>query len=445
MMAPADVRPGTVIAGSYEITETLGRGGMGTVYAARHVRTGRRVAVKLLHGDSRALPDAMERFRREARAAGSINSVYVTRVHDVEEDPQYGIAIIFELLKGRSLLDHLRANGVMSFDDAVPFVREVLAGLDDAHRAGIIHRDMKPSNVFLERLANGASRVKLLDFGVSKLPKALGGTTLTQPDQALGSFLFMPPEQVSKASEVDATADIYAFGVLLFQAMTGHLPFHGSTPIDVIHQKRVGEPRWLSEVAGKPFPTALEVWIRRCIEREPAKRFPSARDARMAWEQVVAAVLGPQAVAIEAPAPTGQTPSDLPPGLAPLPSRTVPIPQVDPIRGAGGTGAYAALPPPPARPSANAPLASVPTMVAASGASSGSAPIAPLMSGASAAPGFAPLMAPSSMGAPMPISSAMQSREAPVSSLKIALLVGGVILGVGLLGLLILWLILHRH
>ena len=284
-----DLAPGTLVAGTYEIVGPLGRGGMGELFRARNVRTERRVALKLLRADNKHRADAIERFRREARAAGMINSDHVTQVLDVEDDPELGIAIAFELLEGESLLDRLRRTGTMDMPTIGPLVAQILQGLADAHSAGIIHRDLKPSNIFLEKKGEGF-RVKVLDFGISKLPKAIAKTTLTEPGQSLGSFMFMPPEQIQRAASVDHRADIYALGTLVFQAMTGHLPFSARNLVELVQMKTAGRARSLGEATGKPFPPAIEAWVARCLALSPDSRFQSAAEAARAW-----AALAPEA------------------------------------------------------------------------------------------------------------------------------------------------------
>jgi len=277
------LRPGTLIAGTYEILGPLGRGGMGELFKARNTRTERRVAVKLLRPDAKARADAIERFRREARAAGMINSDHVTQVLDIQDDPAHGIVIAFELLEGENLLDRLRRTGVMGLDVLYPIIDQILRGLTDAHAVGIIHRDLKPSNIFMEQRPDGSYRVKILDFGISKLPKTIAKTTLTEPGQALGSFMFMPPEQIQRAANVDHRADIYALGTLVFQALTGHLPHSARSMVELVQMKTSAEPRTLEQASGKPFPQQLQAWVSRCLMRDINQRFQTAADAAAAW------------------------------------------------------------------------------------------------------------------------------------------------------------------
>jgi serine/threonine-protein kinase len=282
---------GTVVATRYRILRPLGRGGMGEVWAAENIRTGRQVAVKLLRSESKAKSSAIERFRREARAAGSINSDHVTQVLDIDEDAEHGIAIVFELLEGESLIERLKRTGPMGFEELHPIIEQVWLGLADAHRAGIIHRDLKPSNVFLERRPDGVTRVKILDFGISKLPKELTGDTLTEMGQSLGTFSFMPPEQIGKAKTVDHRADIYATTTLIYQALSGQLPYEARNILLMVELKSKQEPRTLGAAMDGPVAPALEAFLAKGLARDPGARFQSAAEALAAWRDLAPAAV----------------------------------------------------------------------------------------------------------------------------------------------------------
>lgn len=281
-----ELDPGTVVAKRYRISHPLGRGGMGEVFAAENVRTGRPVAVKLLRADSKTKSSAVARFQREARAAGSIHSDYVTQVLDVDEDPEHGIVLVFELLEGESLIDRLKRTGPMPFEELWGVAEQVWIGLADAHKVGIIHRDLKPSNVFLERRPDGQMRVKLLDFGISKLPKAMGGETITEMGQSLGTFSFMPPEQIGKAKTVDHRADIYAGTTLIYQSLSGQLPYQAKNILVMVEMKSKTDPRPLAEAMGCPIDPRLEAFISKGLARDPAKRFQTALEALAAWREL---------------------------------------------------------------------------------------------------------------------------------------------------------------
>jgi serine/threonine-protein kinase len=259
---------------------------MGEVFAAEHLRTGRTVAVKVLRADSKQKSSAVARFRREARAAGAINNDHVTQVLDVEEDAEQGIVLVFELLEGESLIDRLKRTGPMAFEELFGIVEQVWMGLSAAHAAGVVHRDLKPSNVFLERRPDGQQRVKILDFGISKLPREVGGDTLTEMGQSLGTFSFMPPEQIGKAKTVDHRADIYACATLIYQAMSGQLPYAAKNILQMVDLKTKSEPRALAKVLEGPVDPRLEAFLAKGLARDPADRFQSAQEALEVWREL---------------------------------------------------------------------------------------------------------------------------------------------------------------
>ena len=259
---------------------------MGEVYAAENTRTSRPVALKVLRDDSKQKAVSVERFRREARAAGSINSDHVTQVLDVEDDPEHGIVLVFELLEGESLIERLKRTGPMEFHELFGLVEQLWLGLAAAHRVGIVHRDLKPSNVFLERREQGQNRVKILDFGISKLPKDLGQDTLTELGQSLGTYSFMPPEQIGHAKTVDHRADIYAAATLIYQAMSGQLPYAATNVLVLAELKKKQEPRTLAAALSRPVDRGLESFLARALARDPDARFGTALDALAAWREL---------------------------------------------------------------------------------------------------------------------------------------------------------------
>jgi len=308
-----DIEPGTIIAQHYRVQRQLGRGGMGEVFAAENVRTGRVVAVKLLRADTKQKSSAVARFRREARAAGAIHSDYVTQVLDVEEDAEHGIIIVFELLEGESLIDRLKRTGPMSFEEIFPVVEQVWMGLADAHKSGVIHRDLKPSNVFLEKRPDGGYRVKILDFGISKLTKDMSGETLTEMGQNLGTFSFMPPEQIGKAKTVDHRADIYSCATLIYQAMSGQLPYAARNILMIVELKAKAEPRPLSQVMDTPVDPRLEQFLAKSLKRDPEERYQSALEALEAWRALKQPSASQPAPTMQAPVPQQQPQLQQPP------------------------------------------------------------------------------------------------------------------------------------
>lgn len=268
---------------------------MGDVFSAENSRTGRVVALKLLRDEARKESAAVERFRREARAAGAISSDYVTQVLDVEEDPAHGIVLVFELLEGESLIERLKRTGPIPYDELHGLVEQLWMGLEAAHSVGIVHRDLKPSNVFLERRPSGESRVKIFDFGISKVPKDLGGQTLTDVGQSLGTFSFMPPEQIGKSKLVDHRADIYAVATLIYQSLTGQLPYVAPNIFTMVELKKTTDPRTLAAALGRAVDPRLEAFVARGLARAPDARFPTAADALIAWRELRPGVAQPHA------------------------------------------------------------------------------------------------------------------------------------------------------
>jgi serine/threonine-protein kinase len=223
---------GDLIADRYRLVRLVARGGMGAVYEAQHTFLGRRVAIKLIAGDSFRRPASLERFEREAKAAGSLESEHIAAVVD------YGVAadgapfLVMEYVEGEDLARVLERYRVLPAIRAVNLAIDLCRGLERAHTKGIVHRDLKPSNVIVARRSDGADLAKILDFGVAKLP---GDPASTQPGTLLGTALYMPPEQARDAKSVDHRADIYAVGVMLYEMLSGERPHDGDTPNAVVY------------------------------------------------------------------------------------------------------------------------------------------------------------------------------------------------------------------
>ncbi len=217
---------GKVLGETYEIARLVGEGGMGRVYEARHLRLkDRRFAVKVLHPELARQPDVVARFQREAESASSIAHPNVVDVFDVHKTADGVPYLVGEFLQGEELGDHIKRNGKLPVAQAVAVTRQVCKALAAAHARGIVHRDMKPENVFLVS-NDGALSVKVLDFGISK---AGGEANLTRTGMIMGTPSYMAPEQ-AKGDKVDLRADIYAIGALLYHALTGSRPFDSDDP-----------------------------------------------------------------------------------------------------------------------------------------------------------------------------------------------------------------------
>lgn len=265
----------------YEVIRELGAGGMGAVYEARHERTGRRVAIKVIKEEAKLEPTVVERFQREAKAAGSIESDYITSVLDGGVDRESGAPyLVMELLAGEDLDDALKRIGPFRPEVAARIVAQMLMGLERAHDAGVTHRDIKPANVFLARKGNSVV-VKVGDFGVAKIkPNAFGDTennALTQSSSLLGSPTYMSPEQAKGSKSVDSRTDLWATGVVLYQLLVGATPHAHADTLGLLLLAICSEK---VEPVTKKAPWVspkLEAIVARALEMDADARFQTAR------------------------------------------------------------------------------------------------------------------------------------------------------------------------
>jgi len=282
------IHPGDDLAG-YRVTRLLGRGGMGEVWAATDERSGGEVAIKVLLARAAMKPDLVRRFEREAKIAGSIQSPYVCRLLDVATGRDGSALLVFEHLTGESLADRLKREQYLPLSEVGPIIDDVLQGLAAAHAAGVIHRDLKPGNIFLEHLGlpDREERAKILDFGISKISgKKKEEPTLTAFDATLGSFAYMAPEQVRGAARADERADIYAVGAVAFRALSGRLPFEGTTAAVLVSLKLDRNPPRLEEATGEKWPGGVERFLERALARIRENRFSGALEALEAWRAI---------------------------------------------------------------------------------------------------------------------------------------------------------------
>jgi Tol biopolymer transport system component len=277
--------------GPYEILAPIGAGGMGEVYRARDTRLGREVAVKVLPASFVSDPERLRRFEQEARAASALNHPNILTVHDfgTHQEAPY---LVSELLVGQSLRQRL-GEGAIAQRKAIEIALQIARGLAAAHDRGIVHRDLKPENVFLCR----DGRVKILDFGLAKLQAAslsaseMGNaqtlTRNTDPGVVLGTAGYMSPEQV-RGQPADARSDLFAFGAILYEMLSGRRAFPGATAADVMTAILTHEPPQLA-TALPPVSPALERLVRHCLEKQPEERARSAHDLAFDLESLVAA------------------------------------------------------------------------------------------------------------------------------------------------------------
>jgi serine/threonine protein kinase len=266
--APANALPPGTTFGRYEIVRLIGEGGMGVVYEALHTELNKRVAVKILPAAVARIPEWRARFLREGMTAASIHHPNVAEVFDVGERDGL-LFLVMELLEGETLSALLERESRLSVKRAVDLLLPVCAALSVAHELGVVHRDLKPENIFLASSRHGGLQPKLLDFGISKTSEI--GPRITTADALLGTPHYMSPEQAS-SRDVDARADQYALGVVLYECTTGRRPFDGSQLYPLLHAIVKGDAPKPREVYAE-LPSDFEAILVRCMALDPAERF----------------------------------------------------------------------------------------------------------------------------------------------------------------------------
>ncbi|MFD7631775.1 serine/threonine-protein kinase [Streptomyces sp. NPDC059851] len=296
--------PGSLLAGGrYRIEEKLGSGGMADVFRACDTKLARMVALKAMRPGLSFDDGYPARFRREAQAMAALNHPHVVAVHDMGDEPvPY---IVMELLQGRSLADLLGAGRPLPVAQAFGLTSQVLAGLAIAHAHGLVHRDIKPGNVLLA--ADGTAKVA--DFGIARAAEG-AGTALTRTGLLVGTPYFMSPEQVLGRPDIDGRSDLYSVGVMLFQMITGRLPFEADSGYAIGYLHLTAPPPTLASMGIAASP-AVEAVVAHALAKDPAQRYPDAASMR---------------AALQGPAPTGsaQQPAFVPPRPTRPPLTTVP-------------------------------------------------------------------------------------------------------------------------
>ena len=271
---------GDVLAGKYRVDKVLGIGGMGMVVAATHLELDQKVALKFMLPAALASEEATERFLREARAAVRLRGEHVCRVLDVGKLAGGEPYIVMEYLAGHDFAATLKEYGPLATDDAVDYLLQAIEGVAEAHANNIVHRDLKPANLFVTTDNDGSPLVKVLDFGISK--SELGGVHQTKTGDIMGSPAYMAPEQMASSKDVDARADQWALGVILYQALCNKVPFQGDTLPVLCVQVMTEAPPPLGQVR-PDLPAELSAAVMRCLEKK--------RDARFADVGELAAVI----------------------------------------------------------------------------------------------------------------------------------------------------------
>ena len=292
-----ELKAHTLLTPNIRLLRPLGEGGMGSVWVAQHLALNAEVVVKLMGRHIAERPDAAARFAREASSAAAIRSPHVVQVFD------YGVTeggtpyIVMELLDGKDLGKWLAVHRKMEPRAVVTLVLQMAKALTKAHKAGVVHRDIKPENIFLCETEGGELFVKLLDFGTAKAQDTQIETPIaaadgdepvrpaTNPGELLGTPWYMSPEQIVRAAEVDARADVWSLGVVVFELLTGHKPFDGATVGAIALAVHTTSPK-VTELA-PDLPPAVDAWFAKACAREPDERFPGAREAAVAFVEAI--------------------------------------------------------------------------------------------------------------------------------------------------------------
>jgi eukaryotic-like serine/threonine-protein kinase len=279
----SEVHEGQILAGKFRIERVLGQGGMGIVVAATHLQLDERVALKFLLPEALANPEAVERFAREARAAVKIKSEHVARVSDVGTLEGGSPYMVMEYLHGEDLASYVRRHGATSIPEAVEFLLQACEAIAEAHALGIVHRDLKPANLFVTRRVDGSPCIKVLDFGISKLtvPGASPELGMTKTHSIMGSPLYMSPEQMSSTRNVDMRTDIWALGVILYETLTGRVPFDAETMPQLCGMILQDPPRPLRDLR-PDVPESLQAVVLHCLEKNREHRFANVADLAFA-------------------------------------------------------------------------------------------------------------------------------------------------------------------
>src|SRR5262249_47895913 len=326
-MRPQDPNIGRdLLNGQFQILQKIGSGGMGSVYKAAQPAMNRMVAVKILHPKLTGRKDLVSRFRREARAMSHLehpNTVKVLLYGDLDDGSLY---IVMEYLEGRNLNQVVRKEGPLAPERAIPVLIQVCGALQEAHLQGIVHRDLKPENIFLSTNGGLKDYPKVLDFGLAKVTERElrpGSIMLTQEGMVFGTPEFMSPEQ-AQGKVLDARSDIYSLATILYEVLTGKLPFDARTPMEYIQLHVTKPPIPLDDrIPGKAFPPGLGAVIAKALEKKPENRYASAMEFAEALRPF-AGTSGKGFTAVM-PAATPSSPAR-PPAAPPSQSAAIPAP-----------------------------------------------------------------------------------------------------------------------
>ncbi len=306
---------GTVLDGKWRLVRVIGRGGMGVVYEGVNVAIGKRVALKFIDAPIAADPEVVGRFQREAQAASAVDSAHIVQIFDTGTAPDGAPYLVMELLPGETLGERIRRLGRLPVEEAVHVLCQVLKGLQRAHAAGVIHRDLKPDNIFLVDRDDDALFVKLLDFGISKIARQTteSGHTLTRKGAVLGTPYYMSPEQAQAHHDLDGRTDLFSVGAIAFECLHGKAPFAGLEAYEAIIVAIVTRDAPALRELHPELPPALCEVVSRALARERDARYESAAAMLEALRRAAPAVASdPRA---SSPSGPGRpTPTTTPPG-----------------------------------------------------------------------------------------------------------------------------------
>jgi serine/threonine protein kinase len=274
---------GRTIKGRYQIIKKLGEGGMGAVYLAEQISMARRVAIKVLQGNYASDDEFIGRFRREARLAASLNHPYIVTVHDFDQGEDGLLFIAMEYVDGQPLTNIIRRDGPLDIGRAVRLGVQIAEGLEAAHRTGVIHRDIKPDNIMVVG-EEDVEKVKLMDFGIARLRDTGSMSRLTRAGVIMGTPAYMAPEQ-AEGAEVSERTDVYALGIVLYEMLSGSVPFRASTPGAVLVKQIREAPLELRKLR-REVPSAVERVVMQALEKEPEKRQRDMREIAQGLKKV---------------------------------------------------------------------------------------------------------------------------------------------------------------
>src|SRR5512137_1347777 len=277
---------GRVLGDRYRIISRLGQGGMGSIYLAEHVTLGKRMAVKVLRPEYSRDEELLDRFQHEARAASQIGQENIVEVFDFGHTPEGEAYFVMEALDGESLAKILHRDGPMTVGRALPIFLQICRALGAAHQRGIVHRDLKPENVFILRRTDGTDFVKVLDFGIAKGPGSPEAKRVTRAGSIIGTPEYMSPEQAS-ATAIDRRSDVYAFGVLAYETLTGQLPFDGDTPLATLMKHQSDTPIPPRRIRPELRPEVERI-VLRALGKRPEDRQQSMHEISNQLAQVAA-------------------------------------------------------------------------------------------------------------------------------------------------------------